>query len=124
MGGKAVVMLTSVIGTLYMAMPLSIIGNRFFDIYNQLEELKRRPVVQKLKRYAMLVRSFNKTNGLKNLLKPGAPVKPGGAIAQKQKPKNSLFDCYKDDIEGFYSIKSLYSINTADLASIIEAQSR
>jgi len=114
--GKGVAMATSLIGTFYMAMPLSIVGNKFYDIYKRLEELKKRPMMQKLKKYARLVRSFNKTGGLLKRLKSSGK--------QPQEETKDVFDNYKDDIQRFCNTRVLTSPETVNRESIAEVQAR
>merc|ERR1712167_255896 len=38
--GKVVAIMSAILGSLYMAMPLTIVGNKFYDIYEQVEAQK------------------------------------------------------------------------------------
>ena len=114
--GKAVAMVTAIMGTLYMAMPLSIVGNKFYDVYKRLEEMKKRPMLQKLKKYARLVRSFNKTGSLLKRLKSL------GKQSQEEPEEENILDRYKEDIQSFCNTRVLTSIETVDRDSIAEVQ--
>ena len=99
-----------------MAMPLSIVGNKFYDVYKRLEEMKKRPMLQKLKKYARLVRSFNKTGSLLKRLKSL------GKKSQEEEPEENILDRYKEDIQSFCNTRVLTSIETVDRDSIAEVQ--
>jgi len=101
--GRGLAMVTGVVGTFYMAMPLSIVGTKFYDIYGRLNELVSR-----------------KTKKLRNLA-----IFAG--LLKRSAVKNHHIDLlaeYKNDIEVFCSSKALYSVETVDRASIAETQAR
>ena len=116
--GKAFAMIAGIIGTFYMAMPLSIVGARFFDVFQKLKELKQKPIKEKLnrvkKKYAMLLRSFNKTNGLRKL--------NTAASRTLSKPRSSILERYKNDLEDFCNITLLHSVETVSPESIAEVE--
>ena len=114
--GKGVAMVTSLMGTLYMAMPLSIVGNKFYDIYKRLEELKKRPMMQKLKKFALLVKSANKTGSLLKRLKSGI-----GKQSKEEEPENIL-DRYREDILNFINTRDLTSLETVNRDNIAKVQ--
>ena len=99
--GRGLAMVTGIVGTFYMAMPLSIVGTKFYDIYGRLNELVSKKT-RKLKNLAMFA-GLLKRSAVKN-------------------HHHDLLDQYKNDIEEFCRSKALYSVETVDRASVAETQ--
>ena len=114
--GKAIAMLTGILGTFYMAMPLSIVGNEFYTVFQKMKEVKQKPIKDKLKRakkYAMLLRSLNKTGFSKLNTASSRSI---------NKPRNATLEKYKSDLEDFCNIAVLHSVETVNPGSIAEVQ--
>ena len=110
--GRGVAMITGLIGTFYMAMPLSILGIRFYDIYGRLEELVNKKKY-KLKKFVMLTRAFvikKSKRSSKSIDEPS------------DQSRHTLFDQYKGEIEAFCNSKTLHSIDTVSIASVAEVK--
>ena len=99
--GRGLAMVTGIVGTFYMAMPLSIVGTNFYDIYGRLNEIVNKKT-RKLRNLAIFA-GLLKRSAVKN-------------------HHNDLFDHYKNDIDGFCSSNALYSVETVDSASLAETQ--
>ena len=100
--GRAVAMITATVGAFYLAMPLSIVGTKFYDIYGHLKEVMTKKT-RKLKKLVLRARAFKRDG---------------------TRPRYDLFSQYKDDLEGFCNMKTLSSVDTVDLASVAEVQVR
>ena len=45
--GRCVMMITSIAGTLYLAMPLSVVSTKFFEIYTNMRELNKTKMLKR-----------------------------------------------------------------------------
>ena len=105
--GKGVAMVTAIIGTFYLAMPLSIVGTKFYDIYELLDEMLRKRL-KKMKKIVMVSRAFS-TSSLRRR-------------ASQSQAKDDIMARYKDDIQHFCNFKSLSLIENVNPETIAEAE--
>ena len=105
--GKAVAMVTAIIGTFYLAMPLSIVGTKFYNIYEALNEMSKTSM-KRLKKFVMISRAFQ-TSVLRKR-------------ASESQAREDVMARYKNDIQGFCNFKSLSSLENVNPESIAEAQ--
>merc|ERR1712157_483033 len=81
---------------------------RFYNVYNRLGELDKKPTLHgKFKKYAMIVRA---TKGF-------------GRLGSKScARKDDILKRYKDDLIDFCKLKALYKVETVDNASVAAFQ--
>ena len=131
--GKMVAMLTGGLGTLYLAMPLSIVGSKFYTIYSNLDDLRNEERKSKLKKkIGMFIDGMKKLRLLGNSASPSlsaasasmASASRSASISAKGLKESShskLLRKYYSDLDTFVELTQLYqpsSVNESTLSTV------
>ena len=89
--GKIVAIASAILGSLYMAMPLTIVGNKFYDIYEEVEAQKAKAQLKSAK----LAYSLERDNKKGNRSKTNTKVAPGDPKGLGEEEERADLDAFR-----------------------------